>query len=524
MTSPTIDRRRFLAGAAALGTTLGAAATSRAQTAPAGAPRRGGTLRMSIDQAVAKLNPLLTRVNPEYLVAELLYSGLTRLGPDMTPVPDLAESWTSSEDLTVWTFKLRSGVVFHDGSPCTAADVAASFAAMLDARTASPARTNIGPIERVTAKDPATVEIKLTSAYADLPVMVAYTNARIIPAALASGDMARLDREAIGTGPFKLVSYEPDRKVVVQRNERYYDPARPYLERVELTVYPDPTAEGSALLSGAIDLMLAALPTEYGRLQAGQGVRMLRTPSGQFCNVNFGCDVAPFNDMRVRRALAMTVDRAAMVDFVAEGYGTPGNDTPINPAYTYYVEQQAKRPDIAAARALMAEAGHANGLAATLIASDRPAVRTQLAVAIREMARPAGFDITVQTMPHATYLDQVWRKGNFYIGFYNMQPTADGIFSLLYTSNASWNETRWNNADFDRAVTAGRATIDPAARRTIYGQAQAMMYRDVPSIIPVFFDLLTAERSYVQGYQLHPRGAVFRLDYVWLGDGAPNRG
>jgi len=140
------------------------------------------------------------------------------------------------------------------------------------------------------------------------------------------------------------------------------------------------------------------------------------------------------------------------------------------------------------------------------------------------MSKPAGFDITVQTMPHATYLDQVWKKGNFYIGFYNMQPTADGIFSLLYTSNATWNETRWNNAAFDKAVFDARATIEPAKRRELYGQAQAMMHRDVPSIIPVFFDLLAAQRSYVQGYNVHPRGAVFRLDYVSLGDGAPRRG
>jgi peptide/nickel transport system substrate-binding protein len=226
----------------------------------------------------------------------------------------------------------------------------------------------------------------------------------------------------------------------------------------------------------------------------------------------------------VRQALALTVDRAAMVDFVAEGFGTPGQDSALNPAYTYYKEVPAKRPDIAAARRLLAEAGHPRGLRATLIASDRPAVRTQLAIALREMARPAGFEIEVQTMPHATYLDQVWRKGSFYIGFYNMQATADGIFSLLYTSNAAWNETRWNNAEFDRLVEGARTTVDTARRRELYGQAQLLMNRDVPSIIPVFFDLLAARRSYVQGYSLHPRGAVFRLDHVWLGDGAPRRG
>ena len=151
-------------------------------------------------------------------------------------------------------------------------------------------------------------------------------------------------------------------------------------------------------------------------------------------------------------------------------------------------------------------------------------MRTQLAVAIREMAKPAGFNINVQTMPHSTYLDQVWKKGSFYIGFYNMQATADAIFALLYTSNAAWNETRWNNAGFDKFVNEARTTIDEAKRRALYAEAQKMMHAEVPSIIPVFFDLLAGQRNYVQGYQLHPRGAVFRMDYVSLGDGAPRRG
>lgn len=506
------------------------AATAGAAVVPStgfaqGTPRRGGTLRISVDQAVGKLNPLLVRVNPEYLVAELLYSGLTRLSADMTPEPDLAESWSASDDLVTWTFLLRAGLKFHDGSPCGVADVVASFEAMLDAVTASAARNNIGPIAKVEAGEGRKIVFTLRAPNADLPVMLAYTNAKIVPAALSKAPgLARLDREAVGTGPFKLVTYEPERLVVVERNPDYYAPGRPYLDKVEVVVYPDATAEGSALMAGGTDAMMATLPTEFARLQRASGVRALRTPSGQFCNLNFGCDTAPWNDVRVRQALALTVDRGAMVDFVTEGYGTRGNDTPLNPAYTFYKELPARNADIAAARRLLAEAGHPNGLRATLIASDRPAVRTQFAVALKEMARPAGFDIEVQTMPHATYLAQVWRKGSFYIGFYNMQPTADGIFSLLYTSDAAWNETRWNNAEFDALIQGARTTADVARRRELYGQAQALMHRDVPSIIPVFFDLLAAERTYVQGRVLHPRGAVFRLDHVWLGDGAPRRG
>jgi peptide/nickel transport system substrate-binding protein len=139
------------------------------------------------------------------------------------------------------------------------------------------------------------------------------------------------------------------------------------------------------------------------------------------------------------------------------------------------------------------------------------------------MAAAAGFRINVQTMPHATYLDQVWKKGNFYVGFYNMQPTADAIFNLLYTSNATWNETRWNNGAFDTVINAARVETDETKRAALYAKAQELMNTEVPTVISAFFDLLAAQRAYVEGYTLHPRGSVFRLDMVSLGTGAPKR-
>ncbi len=515
---PQIDRRRLLAtGTAGLGL-LALPRATRAQAA-----KRGGTLRVGVDQSVAKINPVIVRVNPEYLVAELLYSSLVRLGYDMSPEPDLASGWTNSPDLLEWTFTLRPNLTFHDGSACTAADVVATFEALLDPANASPARPNIGPIAKIAATDATTVVFTLSAPYADLPVALANPNAKIIPAAIAKGGLDRLNREAVGTGPFKLVSFEPERLIVVARNPAYYDPARPVVDKVEVVVYPDMTAQGSALIASDIDLMYMVAPTEYARLQKASGVTALRVPSGQFCNINMACDQKPWNDVRVRQALALTLDRNALVDFVAEGYGTPGWDTPLNSAYRFNTELPPKKADIAWAKKLLAEAGYPKGLEATLIASDSPATRTQLGVAVREMAKAAGFTINVQTMPHSTYLDQVWKKGAFYVGFYNLQPTADQIFSLLYTSNAAWNETRWNNAAFDKLVAEARTTVVDARRRELYAEAQRLMYDEVPSIIPVFFDLLGAQRQYVQGYRLHPRGAVFRLDQVWLGDGAPRR-
>ncbi|MCG8157934.1 ABC transporter substrate-binding protein [Brenneria goodwinii] len=526
----TFNRRQFiigsscLASAAMLPWSMSAAAADAVSSTPAnGTPRRGGVLRFSVDQGANVIHPHRVRVNPEYLLAELLYSGLTRLTQNMQAEGDLAESWQSNPELTQWTFKLRDNLKFHDGSACTAQDVVASFNAILNPDNASPALHNVGPIDSVTASDDHTVIITTTGAYADLPVALAYPDAKIIPAAIAQGDLERLSKEAIGTGPFKLLSFEPARLIVVERNPDYYDPARPYLDRIEIVVYPDPIAESSALRSGDIDLMMATQTTEFTRLSRTPGIIPLRIASGQFLNVNMGCDQKPFNDVRVRQALALCVDRQAMVDFVAEGYGAPGNDNPLSPAYPFYKAIPLKQADYAKAKALLTEAGYPNGLDLTLIASDRPATRTQLGIALREMCKPAGIRIEVKTMANSTYLDQVWKKNNFYVGFYNMQPTPDAVFSLLYTSEAAWNETRWNNQEFDQQIKQARETADPAQRGAFYARAQELMNEQVPSLIPTFFDLLSASRDYVAGYQLNPRGAVFRLDHVWLTANAPAR-
>ena len=281
---------------------------------------------------------------------------------------------------------------------------------MLDPKTGSAARTNIGPIDTVAAVDDVTVTIKLKGAYADLPVSLAYTNAKVVPAAILASDMARLDREAVGTGPFKLVSYEPARLTVVERNPNYFLKERPLLDRVELVVYSGSDRRGFGPDRWRYGPHTLVAPADYKRVSATAGVKGLRTLSGQFLNVILGCDQKLFDDVRVRRALSLSVDRDAMVELVAEGYGTPGNDT-LNKAYRFYQDLPLRKTNIAEAKKLLGEAGHPNGLDLTLIASDRPSTRAQLGVALRELAKPAGFNINVQTMPHATYLDQVWRKG-----------------------------------------------------------------------------------------------------------------
>jgi peptide/nickel transport system substrate-binding protein len=509
MTEAMFDRRTLMGLLAAAGM---APAGAQAQ----GTPRRGGVLKVSHSNRIATLNVLQLSGPAEYLAVDMLYSGLTRMGPNMQPLPDLAESWQGDGEAKVFTFTLREGLTFHDGSPCTSADVVATFRAILVPATASPARPVLNMISDVTAVDARTVRFTLNVSYADFPISVAHANARIVSAKALAGPLTEIDTKPNGTGPFKLETYDSARMTRLVRFDGYYDRTKPYLDAVEMYLFPDLAAESSNFLSGAMDVMLEVQQADFKRIAAGRGVNAQRVASGRFINVVMRLDQKPFDDIRVRRALAMSVDRDLLVDLVLEGLGRPAHDNILSPEYRYRVDTPKVAFDPAAARRLLAEAGHPQGIKVKLVASNRPAIRTQVAVAIKEMARPAGFDIEVETMPHDTYLANVWRKGNFYMGYWGMQPTEDGAFTLLMTSDAAFEDTGWKNAEFDALVARGRSTLDSAERARAYAQAQALMVRDLPYVIPFFQDVLTASRDVVKGWQVHPLSRAYYTESVWL--------
>lgn len=506
----TVRRRGFMMGLAA--TTM----LPKVGFAQAGTPARGGTLRISHSTTIATLNVLTLSGPAEYPVIDMIYSGLTRIGSDNTPQPDLALSWEASEDAQTFTFNLRPGVTFHDGSPFTAADVVATYEAILDPDIPSAARSVLDMVESVEAVDDLTVRFHLSSPFADLPFSTAHANARILSREVLEGDLRQIESTANGTGPFKLESYDSSRMLRMVRNENYYQEGKPYLDAVEMRLFPDLTAETSNFLSGDVDVMLTVQQANYERIENAPGVNALRVPSGRFVNVVMRQDQPPFDDPRVRHALAMSVDRELLVEMILEGLGRPAHDNILSPEFQFAIDTPEVPYDPEAARALLAEAGYPDGIDLTLVASNRPAIRGQVAIALRQMAAPAGFNITVESMPHDTYLSNVWMQGNFYMGYWGMQPTVDATFRLLLTSDASYEDTAWYNEEFDALVDRGRRTLDPAERAEIYAEAQELMLEDRPYIIPFFEDVLTASREHVQGWTMHPITRVFYVEDVWL--------
>lgn len=479
----------------------------------------GGTLKISHSTRIATLNPLSLSGPAEYPVIDMAYSGLTRIGPDSQPMPDLAKSWEGSLDATEFTFYLHEGVTFHDGTPATSSDVVATYEAILNPDIPSSALSVLNMIDSVEAVDDLTVKFSLSSPFADFPTSTAHANARIISEEALSGDLTKLDTVVNGTGPFKMESYDSARITRLVRNEDYFSEGKPYLDAVEMHLFPDLAAETTNFLSGDIDVMLLVQQADYARISSTPGINALRVPSGRYVNVVMRFDQPPFDNLKVREALSYAIDRQLLVDLVLEGLGRPGHDNILSPEFKFRIDTPEKNYDPAKAKALLTEAGYPDGIRLDLVASNRPAIRAQVAIAIKQMALPAGFDINVETMPHDTYIANVWKKGNFYMAYWGMQPTEDATFNLLLTSNASYEDTGWKNAKFDELVNAGRSTTIEAERAAAYSQAQELMLKELPYIIPFYEDVLTASKDHVKGYSINPINRYFYLENVWLEDG-----
>ena len=481
-----------------------------------GHEKNGGTLKISHSTRIATLNVLSLSGPAEYPVIDMAYSGLTRIGPNSQPMPDLAESWTGSADATEFTFKLRSGVKFHDGTPATSSDVVATYEAILNPDIPASAASVLNMIESVEAVDDLTVKFKLKTPFADFPTSTAHANARILSEEALAGDLSKLDTVVNGTGPFKMENYDSARVTRLVRNEDYFIEGKPHLDAVEMHLFPDLAAETTNFLSGDIDVMLLVQQADYERISTASGINALRVPSGRYVNVVMRFDQPPFDNLKVREALSYAIDRQLLVDLVLEGLGRPAHDNILSPEFKFRIDTPEKSYDPAKAKALLTEAGYPDGLKLDLVASNRPAIRAQVAIAMKQMALPAGFDINVETMPHDTYIANVWKKGKFYMAYWGMQPTEDATFNLLLTSNASYEDTGWKNEEFDSLVQAGRSTTIESERADAYSKAQELMLKELPYIIAFYEDVLTASKDYVNGYTLNPINRYFYLENVWL--------
>ena len=499
--------------------TLSAPSVARAQS-----DKHGGTLRISATFGLSTINPVAHISGAEWLATRWLYNNLTRLSLKREVVPDLAETWTASDGGRVWTFKLRRGVQFHLGREAIADDVAATMQTILDPKAASPYRGEIGPIERVEPVDKYTVRFTLRVPFADFPAMMTLPVARIV-AREGLGDLKALAAKEFGSGPFRLREFVPGDHVTVERFPSYYRKGLPYLDAVTLKVFPEPTTELTAFRGKETDLIWDVSPDLFPQVASTSGADAMSVPGGTFANLILPSDKPPFNDNRVREALKYTVDRAKMLAAINSSHGELANDHPVSSAYMFYSALPLRTPDINKAKSLLREAGLSGGVSFKISVAGSPPIREQTAVILKEMAKPAGFNIDVEVLPYDRYLAQVWNKGVPYVGFYATRPTADAILMKLYHPKDGLDEGRWapSHPEAVKLLEQARETLDPAARRRLYAQFQTVARDEGPFMIPFFRNELSGKWGYVRDFRLNASNFEMDLEEVWLTADAPRK-
>jgi len=461
-----------------------------------------GVLRIGIGSSLGKLDPLLTTIGDEYIYDNLVFNGLTLMAEDLTVHPDLAEKWEYSEDLKRWTFHLRQGVKFHDGSAMTSADVVAMFRRLLDPANAAPSRSNYDMVASVDAPDDHTVVFTLSSPYGGFADILSDRQVKIVP----KDKVAQLPTAPVGTGPFRFLSYTPGDRMVLARNEAYFEPGMPKLAGVELRIIPEMSAKMAALQSGELDVVWDLPLDQVKPLSARGDVRVESVASATWDAAIMNNLIPPFKDPRVRLAFNMAVDKADVVELTLFGQGAP-TISPIPPTHPFYAKDLAPgAADPAGARKLLAQAGYPNGVSVPIIVPTGRPVRERLGVTLQQLAKPGGFDLQVQRVPFSSYDAEVSGKAPLYIDGYFARPTIDTSTYPFLHSSGSWNAKLWHysNKDVDAALTAARLTGDPGVQKARYLDMQRALNADPCGFFAYSVNFACAYSKRVSGVKTHP--------------------
>jgi peptide/nickel transport system substrate-binding protein len=503
-------RRELLRGTAAVGLGLSAAGVlaacggdddgTAAQTADggtvAGDIKRGGRLRVG-HVGGGKGETFDPGRGSTFIDASRylnIYDLLVRVDPELNLTPGLATEWAPNTDSTVWEFKLRPDVVWHDGKPFTAQDVIYTIRSWADKKhVARAASTNI-LLDEMKAVDDLTLEIPLKGPNARLADSFTQQNNVVIQ------DGTTDFTKPIGTGPFRLESFTVGERSLAVRNPDYWEEGKPYVDEWEDISISDNAARLNALLAGEIDMMSQIEPTQAkANIESGQ-IQILRAPSPTAVQVFYmAVDIPPFDDPLVRQAFRLIPDRTELIDRALLGFATPANDLPGKGLWNFAEDLPTRDQDIEQAKSLLAQAGQ-EGLEVTLHTSSIVPGFVEAATLFAEMAKEAGVTVNVKKEDPNAYFDtsQIYTKLDFGQSFWTYSTLALWYEQALL-SDAIWNETHWRDPQFDRLVREAQGATDEETARELWHQVQQIQYEEGGYIVWANLELLDAVGNHVKG-------------------------
>jgi peptide/nickel transport system substrate-binding protein len=515
-----LDRQEFLRRATVFGLGAGSIGlllryvgeSDVAFGAPMAAAKRGGTLRVGVTAFSSSLEPYLLREAGSLAMSGIPGEYLTFSNAKLQVVPWLATSWKPNAALTVWTFQLRKGVKFHNGKTMTADDVVASFKQYLTEKTSqiySAIPTSLLGPEGVVKTGPYTVQFRLKQPNNAFPNLVSQTTYQAIiqPAAIAAKPGTWVASGMIGTGAFRLKSYTPNRRAELVRFPAYWG-GNPPLDGAILTFYEGTAPQVLALRAGQLDLLMQMSPQEAQPFRNNSRYKIFGAPTSGHRMFGLRVDRDPFRDARVRRAIALTLNRPDLIQRLLTGAGTLGNDSPFwskFPSTDPSIKQ--RKQDLQLARALLQAAGQPNPK--FTITTWRFADLPDYATAIQAAGRQVGMDIDLEVMSADDYYGggadyyatTPWLNRPATITEYGARGVPNLFMTAAYESDGIWNASKYKNAAFDAAAKSYLLAADVKSQRAQTKKMAGLLLRDTPVITSFFITYVTAGSSRVTNYQ-----------------------
>jgi len=476
----------------------GAAAGVLAATGmPANAmAKRGGTLRLGLAGANSSDTWDGRTHSDSYMIMMAhgtVFDCLTEVAADGTLQGELAESWEATPDAKTWTFNLRKGVTFHNGKAFGADDVIASLQMHVAEGAKSAAKPIVSAISEMKKMNDHQVQFTLASGNADFPFLMSDYHILMFPA----GQIEEAIAKGIGTGLYKVESFDPGVRCVVSRVDSHYKDGRAgWFDSVEAIAINDASARMNALMTGQVDAVNRVDFKTEALLKANPMVNIFEVTGNQHFTFPMLTNLDPYSNSEVRKALKHAINRQEMVDKVLLGHGAVGNDHPIGPANQYYaadLPQLDFDPD--KAKHHLKNAG-LDSLSVDLSASDAAFVgAVDAAQLYQASAKSAGIDINVVQEPADGYWSNVWLKKPWCACYWSGRATEDWMFSTAYETGVPWNDTSWENARFQELLMSGRAELDSTKRRDIYHEMQMIMSAEGGTIVPMYANYVDAASS-----------------------------
>ncbi|MGB0506408.1 MAG: ABC transporter substrate-binding protein [Pikeienuella sp.] len=499
-----LNRRNFMGRASALGLTAMAANSMLGSAVLAAGPKSGGDLKIGSTggESTNSLDPATYASQVPYHNGRQFGDTLVEVSPDGSIESRLAESVEASADAKTWHFKLRKGVEFHNGKTMTGDDVLATMERHSDDESKSGALGIMKGIESMKV-DGDTFSVTLTTPNADLPYLMADYHLIIQPNGGKDNPSA-----GIGTGPYKVEADEPGVRHAYSKFANYWGDDAHY-DSVEILAINDATARTAALQSGQVHMINRIEPKVAGLLARAPNLTVESTPGRGHYVFIMHVDTQPFDNNELRLALKYAIDREEMVEKILRGYGSVGNDMPINAAYPLFDESIPQRPfDLEKAAEHYKASGHDGSPIILRTADGAFPGAVDAAQLFQQSAAKAGIPLEIKREPNDGYWSEVWNKQPFCASYWGGRPVQDQMYSTAYLSTADWNDTRFNNADFDRMLNEAKAELDTAKRKALYSKMGHMM-RDTGGLIcPMFNDFVDGVSKQIAGWETDPNGEL----------------